>query len=225
VGIPSAVTREAGTSPPRAHRSKRRPSVSHLLIGAVAILAFVLNYLALQDRESTVLVAVADRPLSSGAQLGVEDVRFVPVPSDFAGLGSMVTEEELGAREGWILDSVVPAEGVISEQALVRPSAPSGLRAMSIPIEVEHAAGGGLEAGDRIDVVSAAGEEAVYVVSGVEVISVADSSSAAFGAMGAYHIVVAVDAEQALLIADAIEGGAVEILRSTGAEPIDGSGG
>lgn len=225
MGFPSALTREAGTSPPGVRRPKRRLSISHLLLGAVAALAFVLNYLALQDRESTVLVAVTERPLSSGAQISLEDVRFVAVPSDFAGLASMVTEDELGARKGWILGSAVPAEGVIVEEALVPPGAPSGLRAMSIPIEVEHAAGGGVVAGDRVDVISAGGDAAVYVVSDVEVISVADSSSAAFGAIGAYHIVVAVDAEQALLIADAIEEGAVEILRSTGAEPIDGSGG
>ncbi|MBW3667487.1 MAG: hypothetical protein KY394_07825, partial [Actinobacteria bacterium] len=198
--------------------------VSHLLMGIVAVLAFVLNYLALQDRESTLQVAIADRPLSAGALLSIDDVRLVPVPSDYDGLGSMLTEEELGSPDGWVLERAVPADGVIGQGALVQPGAPSGLRAMSIPSEIEHAAGGGVVPGDRVDVISTSGDEAVYVVSDIEVIAVADPSSAAFGAIGAYHIVVAVDSEQALLIAAAIEDGSVEILRSTGAEPIDGAG-
>lgn len=198
--------------------------MSHLVIAAVAVLAFVFNYLALQERDATVQIAVADRALPAGVPLGIEDVRFVAVPADFAGLPSMVTDEELASRGGWVLGRSIPADGVIAEEALVRPGAPDGLRAMSIPIEVAHAAGGGLAVGDRVDVIATNDGEASYVVADVEVISVADSSGAAFGAVGSYHVVVAVDAEQALQLASAIESGIIEILRSTGAEPIAEAG-
>jgi Flp pilus assembly protein CpaB len=198
--------------------------MSHLVIAAVAVLAFALNYLALQERDATVLVAVADRHLPAGVPVGVEDVRFVAVPSDFAGLPSLVTEDELASRGGWVLGRAIPGDGVIGEEALVKPGAPDGLRAMSIPIEVEHAAGGSLMAGDRVDVIATTDGEAVFVVTDVEVISVADTSAAAFGAIGSYHVVVAVDADQALHLASAIANGAIEILRSTGAEPIARAG-
>jgi Flp pilus assembly protein CpaB len=187
----------------------------------VALLAFGLNYLALQNRDATVLVAVADRPLFAGTPLQAEDFRLVPVATSFSGLDSLLTEGEIASREGWFLSRAVAAGAVIDEAALVEPGAPSGLRAMSIPIEIEHAAGGSIAPGDRIDVISTSGTEAVFVVSGVRVIAVADRSSAVLGGVGAYHIVVGVDARQALALADAIAEGSIEVIESTGAPPVD----
>jgi len=224
VGFPSAITREAGTSPSTRRRPGRRLSGSHLFIGLVAVLAFAFNYLALQDREATILVAVASRALPAGSPLQADDVRFVPVPSDFEGMGSLLTQSELVTREGWFLDRPVGTDGVIDEGMLSEPGAPSGLRAMSIPVAVEHAAGGGIGVGDRVDVISTAGGAAAYVVTDVSVLSVADRDAAALGAIGAYHVVVAVDADQALLLAEAITSGSLEVVRSTGAPPVDEGG-
>ncbi len=224
MGFPSAITREAGTSPSTRRRPGRRLSGSHLFIGLVAVLAFVFNYLALQDREATTLVAVAARDLPAGSPLQADDVRFVPVPSDFDGVGSLLTEAELDTREGWFLDRPVGTDGVIDKSVLSEPGAPSGLRAMSIPVGLEHAVGGGIGAGDRVDVISTASGAAAYVVSDVSVLSVADRDAAPLGAIGAYHIVVAVDAGQALLLAEAIADGSLEVVRSTGARPV-GEGG
>jgi Flp pilus assembly protein CpaB len=224
LSFPSAITREAGTSPSTRRRVGRRLSGSHLFIGIVAVLAFALNYLALQDREATTLVAVAARPLPAGSLLGADDVRFVPVASEFEGVGSLLTQAELGTREGWFLTRPVGIDGIIDEGLLSEPGAPSGLRAMSIPVEVEHAAGGGIGVGDRVDVISTAGDEAAYVVSDVSVLSVANRDAAPLGAIGAYHIVVAVDADQALLLAEAISHGSLEVVRSTGAPPVDEAG-
>ena len=224
MGFPSVITREAGTSPTR-RRSGRRLSGSHVVIGVVALLAFALNYLALQDRDATVMVAVAARPLAAGSLLVPDDVRLVPVASDFAGVGSMLTEAELAGREGWVLDRPVAADGVIDEGMLVEPSAPSGLRAMSIPVDVEHAVGGGLGPGDRIDIISTADGESTFVVTDVGVLSVADQSTAVLGGIGAFHIVVAVDAEQALSLARALADDEFEVIRSTGAPPVEGRDG
>lgn len=224
MGFPSVATREAGTSPTTRRRPGRRLSGSHLLIGAVAVLAFVLNYLVLQDREATVMVAVAARPLPAGSLLEADDVRLVPVPTEFAGIDSMLTESEVAARQGWVLDRPIAADGVIGEELLVEPGAPSGLRAMSIPVEVEHAVGGGIGPGDRVDIISTADGEAAYVATDVGVLSVADRSTAVLGGIGAFHIVVAVDSDQALSLAKTIAAGGYEVVRSTGAPPVEGSG-
>ncbi|MGH8947053.1 MAG: RcpC/CpaB family pilus assembly protein [Acidimicrobiia bacterium] len=224
MGFPSVITREAGTSPTR-RRSGRRLSGSHIVIGVLALLAFALNYLALQDRDATVLVAVADQPLAAGSLLVLDDLRLVPVASDFAGVDSMLTEAELVSRDGWVLDRPVAADGVIEEGMLVEPGAPSGLRAMSIPVDIEHAVGGGLGPGDRIDIISTADDESIFVVTDVAVLSVADRSAAVLGGIGAFHIVVAVDAEQALSLAGAIADGEFEVVRSTGARPVEESEG
>lgn len=86
----STTPREAGTFPPASRATRWRPSLSHILIGLAAILAFSLNLLALQDKSSTTLVVVADGPISAGAVFTQEDVRLVPVPTEFAGLDSLL---------------------------------------------------------------------------------------------------------------------------------------
>ncbi len=102
----------------------------------------------------------------------------------------------------------------------VEPGAPSGLRAMSVPVAVAHAAGGTIATGDRIDVISVSDGSAAYVVSDIEVIGVSDVDGGSF-TVGEYHIVVAVDAAQALDLAAAIEADSIEIVRSTGAPVVD----
>ena len=200
-------------------------STSHLIIGLVAAAAFVLNLLALQDRSSTDLVAIADRPLTAGSAFTSEAVRLASVPSDFEGLSSLLTEDLIADREGWIVERSIPEGGVIELSVLVEPGAPSGLRSMSLPVGVEHAAGGSIVAGDRVDVISVVDGVASFVATDLEVIAVADTERTALGALGSYHIVVAVDAAQALRLAEAL-GSSIEVIRSTGAPSVhEGEGG
>lgn len=218
---PSSRLREAGS--PRAARRRigRRLSLTHVLIAVVVVLAFVLNFLVLQDRSSTTLVAVADQALTTGSPLDTSTLRLVPVESGFEGLPDLVTEEELGALEGWVLSRSVGAGGLINEAVVVAPGSTAGLRSMSLPVPVEHAAGGALVAGDRIDVISVVDGSARYVATDLEVTSVSGgSASGGIGAVSAHHVVVNVGAEDALVLAEAMEAGSIEILRSTGSEAI-----
>ena len=216
---PSMVAREAGTSHPARRLVKRRLSASHVLISLVVVLAFVLNFLALQDRTATTLVAVADQPIAAGSNFTVGSVRFVPIPAGFEGIESMVNESELSNYEGWLLERSVKAGGLLDPSMFVEPGAPSGLRAMSVPVAISHAAGGTITAGDRVDVISVSDGSAVYVVSDIEVIGISDVDGGSF-TVGEYHIVVAVDADQALDLAAAIEADSLEIVRSTGAPAV-----
>lgn len=225
MAFPSTTTREAGTSQPARRSGRWRPSLSHILIGLAAILAFVLNLVVLQDQSSTVLVAVADGPIAQGTVFNLEDARFVPVAADFAGIDSLLTQSEASSSEGWIVDRPISEGSVIDAAAVVEPGAPSGLRSMSIPVNLEHAAGGAVRSGDRVDVIAVSDGRASYVISDVGVIAVADLNGDAFGAIGDYYVVVAVDAEQALALAEAMASGAVELVRSTGAPPVGNSNG
>ena len=225
---PSTAMGEAGTSPSVRRPVRRRLSLSHILIGLVVVLAFVLNVLALQDRTSSTLVAVADRPLALGSVFDASSVRLVPVPTDFEGLDSLITDSEVAALDGWVLERGVLAGGLIDVTVLVEPGAPSGLRSMSIPIAPEHAAGGTISAGDRIDVISVNDGVAEYVVAGVEVIGISDSDSGSLRGSSDYHVVVAVDDQQALALAVAIDTDSIELIRSTGAPDVvveDSTGG
>jgi len=217
---PSTRVRDVGTPKPARRRIGRPLSAAHILIAVVVILAFVLNLVVLQDRNAVTLVAVATEPLAAGSTIDRGDLRLVPVDSDFEGLSELVTEGELTRLDGWVLSRSITPGGLLDTSALVEPGATSGLRSMSLPVPVEHAAGGMLVAGDRIDVVSVVDGSARFVASDLEVISVSESSSSAIGSISAYHIVVSVEAQQALDLARALDAGSMEIVRSTGAEEI-----
>lgn len=214
---PPTVTREAGTSRPARRPVRRRISTSHLLIGVVVVLAFLLNFLALQDRRETTMVAVADRALVAGSVLSVSDLRFVPIPADFEGMPHLLSEDAASEYEGWVIRRSVTEGEVLGPALVVDPGAAPGLRSMSIPVAVEHAVGGSLVAGDRVDFISVDDQSPFYVAVDVEVLDVSVADRGSLGGLGDYHIVVAVDADQALALAAAIDSGSIEVVRSTGA--------
>lgn len=191
----------------------------HVLIALAAVLAFVFNFLALQDRTETVLVAVADRPIDAGSRVDASDIRFVEIPADFAGLDGLVDEARWDQVSGWVAVRPIPAGVVVASDGLSEPAGGDGLRTMSVPIPLEHAAGGLLEVGDTVDVISVA-DTASFVVTGVEVVGLAPDPGSGIGSSGGYYVVLAVDAEQALGLAAAIDRGSIEVVRSTGASSI-----
>lgn len=217
---PLVDTRGAGTSPVAKPGRFRRPSLSHALIALAVVLAFTFNFLALQDRDRTVLVAVANTPLDAGMTVDPGDVRFVTIDAGFEGLASLVEEDAWTSVSGWVLTRSVPQGGVIALDALTRPLGGDGLRSMSVPVAREHAAGGMLEIGDVVDVISVGAGGAAYVVTGVELVGVA-AESGGIGSVGGYFVVLAVDGTQALDLASAIDSGSLEVIRSSGALPIE----
>jgi Flp pilus assembly protein CpaB len=222
---PSALAREAGTSAPTVRSARYRPSLSHFAIGLAAALAFALNFLALQSRDVTTLVAIADSSIAAGSPLTPDLIRLVPLPAEFEGIDFLVGEADLENLEGWIVGRPVREGELINRSLVIRPGAGDGLRTMSIPVAVEHAAGATLVMGDRVDVISIVGEEPVFVATDLEVVSIADTTQTGLSAAGPYHVVVGVSPEQALALARAIADGSLEIVRSTGADVLEGVGG
>lgn len=218
---PSTKQREAG-SPKPARRTRPRLSLTHVLIAVVVILAFVLNLVVLQDQGATTLVAVADQTLTSGSVLDRASLRLVPVDSGFEGLSGLVTDADLARFDGWVLVRTIPSGGLLDRFALVEPGSSSGMRSMSLPVSVDHAAGGALVPGDRVDVISVVDGVASFVATDLEVISVAEGSTGAIGSISSYHVVVNVDARTALRLAEALDGRSMEIIRSTGAAAVEG---
>jgi Flp pilus assembly protein CpaB len=198
-----------------------RLSASHVLIAVLVILAFVLNLLVLRDRSTTVLVAIADSTLVEGSALDLDQIRLTPIDTDFPAVGSFLGEIDVDAVEGWILGRTIAEGEVVDRASLVAPSSSPGLRSMSLPIPIEHAAGGQLAPGDRVDVISVTDGVAKYVAVDLPVSSVAEQAGGALGAGAPFHVVVAVDAEQALLLAAAMAEGPIELLESTGASPAE----
>lgn len=200
-------------------RRRRRPAASHLLVGLAVVLAFVLNLLALQGRGDTMMVAVASQPLAAGSPLTPAMVRMTAIPASFEAVGSMISEAELDSVHGWVVQRAVSEGGLIERSNLAEPAASSGLRAMSIPVPMARASGGALLAGDRVDVIAVSDGQGRFVVSGVEVLSVAGGGTG-FSSVD-FHLVVAVTAEEAIALAEALGSGGVDVIRSTGAIPMD----
>ena len=95
---------------------------------------------------------------------------------------------------------------------------------MSVPVDPEHAVGGALRVGDRVDVIEVQEDRATYVAIGLEVIGINESGSGgALDGLGSYSVTVAVDDATALRLAAAIRADRFELVRSTGAEPPVGS--
>lgn len=218
---PSPELREAGSPTPARRRSGRRPSATHVLIAVVVILAFVLNLLVLQDRGTTTLVAVAESPLTAGSPFDPSSVRLVPIDSSFEGLDALMTEDELSQGQGWVMARSVPAGGLIAVDDLADPGSASGLRSMSLPVPLEHAAGGSLVVGDLVDVISVVDGSARFIATGLEVISVSDPGAGSIGSTTAHHVTVAVQPGEALRLAEALDDASLELVRATGAGGIE----
>lgn len=214
---PSVMTREAGTSAPTTRPARRRPSLSHLAIGLAALLAFAFNYLALQNRDATSLVAIADRPIPEGAPFTPALARLVPLPADFEGIDHVIVEEDIAGLDGWIVGRSVAEGELIDRSIVIRPGAGDGLRTMSIPVAVEHAAGATLVVGDRVDVISIVGDQPEFVALDLEVVAIAERAQGGLSGVGPYFVVVAVTSDDALAVARAINDDSIEVVRSTGA--------
>jgi Flp pilus assembly protein CpaB len=218
------MTREAGTSAPTTRPARRRPSLSHVAIALAALLAFGFNYLALQNRGATTMVAIAAAPIAEGTVLASELVRLVPIPADFEGLEHLIVEEDLTRVEGWIVNRSVTEGELVGRSMVIEPGTGDGLRTMSVPVPVEHAAGGTLVVGDRVDAISLVGDEPGFVAVDLEVVAIAETAQGGLSGVGPYFIVVAVTSEDALGLAKAIDGGSIEIVRSTGAGAVAADG-
>jgi Flp pilus assembly protein CpaB len=218
------MTREAGTSAPTTRPARRRPSLSHLAIGLAALLAFGFNYLALQNRDATTLVAIAVRPIPEGAPFTPDLMRLVPLPADFAGIDHLIVEEDVAGLDGWIVGKSVAEGELIDRSIVIRPGAGDGLRTMSIPVAVEHAAGATLVVGDRVDVISLVGDQPTFVALDLEVVAIAERAAGGLSGVGPHFVVVAVTSDDALAVARAINDDSIEVVRSTGAGALPSGG-
>lgn len=213
----------SSTSPVRPRRSLlSRFSTAHGLMALSALLTFVLVVTATKGSDAHLRVAAASTDLPAGARVTREALREVEVPADGAlgratvrwdqiGVGDLVTAHPIAAGE-LLRPSDLVAAGVGVTQ----------LRAMSVPVKRERAVGGTLRVGDRVDVVDVVDGTAQWIVTGAQVIAVPapPSSRGLARDVGAlYHVVVEVDADQALALAEALTHDTVSVVRSTGAPP------
>ena len=210
-------------APPKKRSITERLSLGHVVMITAALLAFVLVVAVLQDRSATTTIAVAGQEILPGSTITADMVDEIEVPADSPLIGKVATLDSISAGLVTTGQRIAPGEP-ITMTALAPVSAPSGLRAMSVPIDREFAVGGDLTAGDRIDVIAVDDGTATYIATNLEVLATqrASSRSGALSStsLGGYFVVLAVDDQTALRIALAVDDGSVSILRSTGAQAV-----
>ena len=194
-----------------------RLSAGHLIVLLAGLLALLANFALLRARDDNSRVAVADRDLAAGTVVDVGAFRLVDVSVDPEILKTLITNEAIPALEGRIVTRSIAAGDLVARSDITKAAAPLEKRAMSIPIDRVHAAGGEISTSDVVDVIAVSEGVAEYILLGAPVLDVADSSSAGLGASGRFFVTLAVDSDSALRLAAAMDLGTIEIVRTTGA--------
>lgn len=188
-----------------------------LLAGMVAGLA---TYSGLTSAQQDIRpVAVVTKPAPPGTRVADLKLRFVDMVVPEGIVDGLVTSARLSHYRSHVLAERIEVGELLSVADIKHPRASDGLRAMSLPVPPERAAGGTLEIGDRVDVISVAGGASRYVAHDLEVLDVHTADGSALGIQGETAVTVAVDERAALELAAALEAGAVHVLRATGATP------
>jgi Flp pilus assembly protein CpaB len=190
-----------------------------LLMVLAAVLAFATNLMVLRSHDQTRAVVVTSSDLVAGRPVERSDFRSVEVDVDDDLFTRLVPWTDVDGLAGLVAARAIPSGDLVRPTDLRPAAAARGLRAMSIPIEPEHAVGGDLLAGDRVDLILVDDEGTAFVLVDAEVLSVSSGDRGALS-VGAFYVVVGVEADLALDVAAAIQDGRIELVRSTGAEPL-----
>lgn len=207
---------------PRARHDPGRNLLSKVQLGHVvmtlaALFAFVLNLAILGGDDDTVEILVADTDIAAGTRLTAGHLATAEVPADDLVTARLIPFDAPTLPVGMMATRPIAAGALIFESDLLSVENPTGLRAMSIPIDQTRAVAGHIERGDLVDVVLVVDATATYVAVAIEVLAVPSDDVNALGARSVYAPTVAVDATQALRIAAALDTGEVHLVRSTGA--------
>lgn len=216
----------ASPRPPRRRRSIAERLTLNVVVGVVAaLLAFVLAATLLRDRREMVTVAVATEAIPAGVVITASMVDRSEVSAQTTFADSLISYDAIASGE-LVASRTLHAGEPLTASAVGSASGTSGQRVMSIPLEVWQAANGDIEVGDQVDVIEAGRDGAArYVLTGASVVGRSGSEGSgglvSSARAGDLVISVEVDADEALLLAAAIESGNITVVRSTGAPPVE----
>jgi Flp pilus assembly protein CpaB len=184
-------------------------------------LAFLGGQRVLTQAQATTTVWSAIRPLTQGARVTRDDLVAVEVrlPGDQMNL-------YLGAErsfEGAILTRPVGRGELIPVSWLSEGAPAESGRTLTIPVAPEHANGGSLRPGDRIDIFATFPEGraescTVVIGRGVEVVDVVTAGGLVVDDESPVGVTVATTAEEAARMALAVRTAEIDIARVTGSD-------
>lgn len=208
----------------RRRRSRPRPfHAGHLLSVVLAVIAAVAVLAALEGQSATRSVPIAARSVAAGAELTAADVKTVTMrANDASMIAGLLTPQEVIGRTSAV--PIVAGEPITRAETADGPPIGSGLGEMSLAVPLTDADGGNIVTGDRVDVIVAGPQTAVYAAQNVLVLSASSSSTASLlGVPGSnYFLTLAVGKATALRIATALASSgtnSVQVVRTNGEKP------
>lgn len=196
-------------------------SAGHLLMVLAGLLAFLLVLAVLRDSSVTHFFAKTAADIPAGTTIQAADIELVAVSGD-ALVGAVLTSDDVNEviTGGQVTTRALTAGTLLQPSDFAVAGFRSEIRSMSIPVSPTRAVAGSLKQGDVVDVIASDAEGAWYVLSSVEVLAVADATSGGFAASD-YTVTISVDPVLSLRLACAMTGYTLDIVRSTGATPLD----
>ena len=135
-------------------RQLRLPTIDARVVGGVVLVAVsVIGGLGLSaDPEPTTSVYVASTDLDAGHVLTRNDLKVAELRAPMSTLHGLAQPRRGGPPVGRSLQTPLRANATVGLDGL-GPAAPAG-REITIPVTPDHALGGAIRAGDRVDVLA-----------------------------------------------------------------------
>jgi len=201
-----------------------RLSGGHLLTLAAGLLGAACTFAALRAIDDTVDVAVARHDLPPGTRVQRSDLTAAAIRADGELLRRLVRADDAEELVGRVVVDEIDGGDPVLMSSLRSAAAPDGQRAMSFAVSESRAAGGAIEAGDRVDVLATDRDGDVgYALVDAEVLARSDAGDGAPIRSGGDELTLtlAVDADGARRLAAALAADDITVVRATGAKPID----
>lgn len=187
----------------------------------VGLLLFFISFLGAQRLmtrpEGGVTVWVAERALSTGDVIERSDLSLdrIELSGDRLEHYAVASTDLVGS----VVTQPVAQGELVALSGVARTAGSDHSRRLTIPIEVAHAVGGSLRAGDRVDVFSTVdggrlGTETFLVASDVEITDLV-TVGGLVGEESAIGVTVSVSAEDARRLVEALRSGAIDIVQIT----------
>jgi Flp pilus assembly protein CpaB len=187
-------------------------------IGVALIAVSVLGGLRISGAGAATQQVLAFRSsFASGHVLTRTDLSAISVHVSGAASDTLVASSRLRSIVGRPLARAVQADAPVLSRDL--GSADADAREMTVPITPDHALGGALEPGDRVDVLATfdhtgSSARTLLVTSGAEVVATVRDASVFGGESGVTALTLAVPNDDAMYVVFAVRTGEIDIVRA-----------
>lgn len=187
-------------------------------IGLALVAISVFGGLRLSGASTPTTEVLAVRTsVASGHRFTSDDLSVVGVHVDPRVLRTLVPASLRPEIVGRAAQHAVRGGGLLPASALAGRR--GEVREITVPVDPEHALGGALEPGDRIDVVATFDADSdtartVTVSGGAEVVAVVRGDQVFGGAGAVSAVTLAVPSDEAMVLVYAMRTGAIDVLRA-----------